>query len=73
MLPNECAVYDPEELSLLGQVLDQVVRSLPPNMRTPFNRTAIAKNILACAATGERDPDELRRAALTDWKVTVAA
>ena len=73
MLPKEGAVYCPEELSLLGQVLDQVVRSLPPNMRTPYNRAAIAINILACAATGERDPDELRRAALTDWKITVAA
>jgi hypothetical protein len=46
---------------------------LPPNLRTPYNRTAIAKNILACAATGERDPDELMRSALTDWRVTVAA
>jgi hypothetical protein len=73
MLPNESAVYYPEELSLFGKVLDLVMRSLPPNMRTPYNRVAIAKNILACAATGERDPDELRRAALTDWKVTVAA
>jgi hypothetical protein len=73
VLPNESAVYYPEELALLGQVLDQVVQSLPPNMRTPYNREAIAKNILACAAIGERDPDELRRAALTDWKVGVAA
>jgi hypothetical protein len=73
MLPNEGAVYYPEELLLLGQVLDQVVRSLPPNMRAPYNRAAIAKNILACAATGERDPDELGRSALTDWKITVAA
>ena len=73
MLPNESAVYYPEELSLLGQVLDQVIRSLPPNLRTPYNRAAIAKNILARAATGQRDPDELRRSALTDWRVTVAA
>jgi len=31
------------------------------------------KNILACAATGERDPIELRLAALIKLKVTVAA
>ena len=61
MLPNESAVYYPEDLSLLGQVMDQVIGSLPPNLRTPYNRAMIAKNILACAATGERDPDELRR------------
>jgi hypothetical protein len=69
----QSAVYYPEELSLLGQVLDQAVQSLPPGMRTPQNRAAVAKNILACAATGERDPIELGRAALINLKVTVAA
>jgi hypothetical protein len=73
MLPDQGAVYYPEELSLLGQVLDQVVQSLPRSMATPHNRAAIAKNILAYAATGERDPGELRLAALIDLKVTVAA
>jgi hypothetical protein len=62
MLPDQSAVYYPEELSLLAQILDQVVQSLPPSMRTPQNRAAIAKNILACVATGERDPTELRLA-----------
>jgi hypothetical protein len=73
MLCDESAVYYPEELSLLRQVMDQVLQSLPPNLWTPYNGTAIAKNILACASTGERDPDELRRAALTSSKVPVAA
>ena len=73
MLSNECAVYYPEELSLLGNVLDQVLQSLPPNLRTPYNRTAIARNILACAFNGERDPDVLRRAALMDSTVAAAA
>ena len=73
MLPDQCAVYYPEELSLLGEVLDQVVQLLPRSMLTPHIHAAIAKNILACAATGERDPNELRLAALIDLKVTVAA
>jgi hypothetical protein len=73
MLPDQSAVYYPEELSLLGQILDQAVQSLPLSMRTPQNRAAIAKNILACAATGERDPIELGLAALIDLKVTVAS
>jgi hypothetical protein len=42
-------------------------------MRTLQNRAAIAKNILACAATGERDPIKLRLAALINLKVIVAA
>ena len=45
MLCDEGAVYYPDEL---GQVLDQAVQSLPPNFRTPYNRTAIEKNILVC-------------------------
>lgn len=73
MLFDESAVYYPEELSLLGKVLDQVVQSLPPNLRTPYNRTALAQNILACASTGERDPDALMRSALMNSKVAVAA
>ena len=70
---NESAVYQPEELRLLGDVLDEVVRSLPPNLRTSANRVAIARNILACALTGERDPDVLRRAALMDSTGAAAA
>jgi hypothetical protein len=73
MLPDQSAVYFPEELSLFGQILDQAVQSLPLNMRTPQNRAAIAKNILAVAVTGERDPIEIRLAALITLKVTVAA
>jgi hypothetical protein len=73
MLPGQSAVYYPEELSLLGQILDQAVQSLPLNRRTPQNRAVIANNILACAATGQRDPIELGLAALTNLKVTVAA
>jgi hypothetical protein len=74
MLREQSVVYYPEELSLLGHILDQAIVSLPAAMRTPSNRTAIAKNILACAATGERDPIELELAATTDHlKVSTAA
>ena len=73
MFTDESTVYYPEELALLGRVLDQVMQSLPPNLRTPDNRNALALNILACASTGERDPDELRRAAFMDTKVSAAA
>ena len=73
MSTDESTVYYPEELALLGRILDQVMQSLPPNLRTPDNRNALALNILACASTGERDPDELRRAAFMDRKVSAAA
>jgi hypothetical protein len=74
MLRGQNVVYHPEELSLLGHILDRAIASLPAAMRTPSNRTAIAKNILARAATGERDPIELELAATIDHlKVSAAA
>jgi hypothetical protein len=73
MLREQSVVYYPEELSLLGHILDQALESLPAATRTPYNRTEIAKSLLACAATGERDPIELERAATTDLKVSTAA
>ena len=73
MLREPSVVYDPEEVSLLGRVLDQAIGSLPAQMRTPYNRTEITRNILALAATGERDPIELVRAATLDLKVSTAA
>ena len=73
MFSDECAVYYPEELGLFGKILDEVMQSLPTNLRTPANRVALASNIMACASTGERDPDQLRRAALMDSKVRAAA
>ena len=72
MSTDQGTVYYPEDLSLLGEVLDQIVQSLPPKMRTRANLAEIAKNILACAATGQRDPLELELAACIGhcWSVT---
>jgi hypothetical protein len=71
MLREQSIVCDPEELSLLGQILDQVLESLPVAMRTPRNRTEIAKSLLACVATGERDPIKLKLAATIDLKPSI--
>lgn len=71
MSTDQGAVYYPEDLSLLGEVLDQIVQSLPPKMGTRANLAEIAKNILACAATGQRDPLELELAAWINATVTV--
>ena len=73
MPPDESAVYDPEDLSLLGNVLDKTVASLPTRMRTLENCTIVAKNIFACAATGERDPANLELAALMNLNMNAAA
>jgi hypothetical protein len=55
--------YSPEELVLLRRIFDQVVHELPPAERTSSARSQIARRILSCAATGERNPVELRMAA----------
>ena len=73
MLGDQGVVFYPEELSLLGDILDQVLKSLPTAMRTPYIRTQIAKKLMACAATGERDRIELELAATTDLKGSTAA
>ncbi|MEY9181980.1 hypothetical protein ABIG06_003603 [Bradyrhizobium sp. USDA 326] len=46
-------VFDPEELSALGRLYDSAVDALPPSMRSPENRTAIAKLILERTVAGE--------------------
>ncbi|WP_229194486.1 NolY [Bradyrhizobium acaciae] len=43
-------VYNPEELQILGRLLDQAVAALPPALRTPANQMWIARLILARAA-----------------------
>jgi hypothetical protein len=71
MLRERSFVLEPEDLSLLGNVYDQALASLPTRMRTRAYRSEIARNILASAATGERDPIELELAATIN--LTVAA
>jgi len=62
----QSVVFYPEDLSLLGNVFDQAIDSIPASMRTPSNKTLIARSILVEAAAGERDPIALRRAASTN-------
>ncbi|HWX62485.1 hypothetical protein [Bradyrhizobium sp.] len=61
MLPEISAVFDPEELSLLGSIFDQAVAALPATMQTQTNRTEIAKIILARAAAGEPQLTDLMK------------
>jgi hypothetical protein len=73
MSGSQSAAYGPEELELLGQVLDSAVEALPPALRTATNCKAMARNILRLAATGVRDPLLLQQAAATGLKIAVTA
>jgi hypothetical protein len=63
---NQHAAYSPEELASFRRVFEAAVASFSPAMLTTCNRLQVAQNVLACAASGERDPIELRLAALAN-------
>jgi hypothetical protein len=60
--------YSSEELIFLRSVLDEAVGRLPAGMRTSSSRSAIARRIIDCAATGERDRMELGIAGLVEFR-----
>jgi hypothetical protein len=61
---DQDVAYSPEELAGFKAVFDETIATLSPLMLTTANRLRIAQNVLACAATGERDPSELGLATL---------
>jgi hypothetical protein len=69
---NRTGIYSTEELLLFRRVFETVLGQLPAVMRTQDARSVIARNILDCAATGERDPAELRIAALSERNASAA-
>jgi hypothetical protein len=68
-MSNRDAAYSPKELASFKTVFEDAIASLSPMMVATCNRLQVAQNILACAATGERDPIELGIAALINVKL----
>jgi hypothetical protein len=64
--PEDLANFCPEELTNFRTVFEDAIGSFSPRMLTTSNRLQVAQNILARAATGERDQSELRLAALAN-------
>jgi hypothetical protein len=58
--------YGPEDLMLFRRIFDECLRGLPNDKRTAIDQARLAKQLLDCAATGQRDPAELRVAATAD-------
>jgi hypothetical protein len=65
MLGRQRMSFDPETVSLLRKTLDDTWERLGPEQRAATSRTLLAEGILKSAAKGERNPERLRRAALT--------
>ena len=59
------AVFQPELIELMKSVLEETTAMLPEAKRTSTVKADMASNILACAASGERNPAILRSAALS--------
>jgi hypothetical protein len=59
------SVYQPELIDLMRAVLDDVTATLPEAKRTSAVKAEIASQILASAARGERNPAELKIAAVS--------
>jgi hypothetical protein len=57
-------VFDPEIIELLRACLDDAWAHLSPIQQSNTLKSALALRILHAAATGERDPVNLRRWAL---------
>ena len=57
-------VFGPELIKLMRAILEEAAAALPRSKRTPTIMAEMASQILACAATGERDPAALKIAAL---------
>jgi hypothetical protein len=60
------AAYQPELIELMKSALDEAATILPKARRTSAMKVKLASRILAAAAKGERDPIQLRIAALLE-------
>jgi hypothetical protein len=63
-MPTAGALFRPELIELMKSVLDDTAVLLPEPKRTSAMKAQIASSILACAATGERNPAALKAAAI---------
>jgi hypothetical protein len=59
-------VFQPDEIALMRSALDEAATILPMAKRTSAVKARLASRILAAAAKGERDPIQLRIAALLE-------
>ena len=65
------SVYAPDELIFFRRVMDEALETLPSFRRTPLAKAEIARRIMDCASTGQRDRSKLLLAALTDFNSAI--
>jgi hypothetical protein len=60
IMDNRGASYRTEDLMLFRRIFDECLRSLPVDGRTAIHQARMAKPLLDCAATGQRNPLDYR-------------
>jgi hypothetical protein len=68
IMDNPGASCRTEDLMLFRRIFDECLRSLPVDKRTAIHQARLAKQLLDCAATGERNQIEYRLSAMADAK-----
>ena len=63
---KEPCYFDLKTVALLREALDDAWASLRPEQQATLRKTTLAGHILKSAAQGERDPERLRGAALSE-------
>jgi hypothetical protein len=63
---EEPVYFDLDTVALMRETLDDAWASLPPQQRATMQKTTLAVRILETAAQGERDPQRLLDAALSE-------
>lgn len=70
MLPT--SAFEPSEVAALTQAFETVCRDLKFGQSDEPLREAVARKVIECAATGERDPERIRNRVLNEMQGTVA-
>ena len=69
---KEPVYFDLETVALLRETLDDAWACLQPEQQATTLKTTLAERILSSAAQGERDPERLREAALSEFSAEEA-
>jgi hypothetical protein len=56
--------FDPEQITMLGTVFEDLLRELKLTDRTDPLTTIVAHKVITAAQTGERDPQRIREQVL---------
>ena len=63
-MPFSTGLYGPDLIKLMAGILDAAWEARPSTDTSDIQRMAMASRIMSAVDAGERDPEQLKRAAL---------